>query len=364
MPRWSLFWVLMFLVLLAPISGLAKQKDPPLHKAVKAGSVEGVRAKILAGEDLSRRDEYNGYTALHLALSLGQREIALELIQRGADINARTPFAESPLILAIDKGYQDVIDILLTRNAKPAFHAPGPSALATAARKGDAQTVERLLTAGAPVNHQRLSGLTALHLAANFGHDNLVERLLVAGADINAVTPDGRTPAHFALQNQKFATATLLVKKGAAVSPASGELGEHATALLYRLAAQVSYDAGALEQAQNYLKLAKPVFESVKANAAVRADEFAGKVNKTRLLNVLSFAVAQTSANVQAQTSLSGSGVAGYTTRSPATDKQARDSYRGLILWIDNELKREDLVLQCLSSAGAGGDCFNKHPAK
>lgn len=63
--------------------------------------------------------------------------------------------------------------------------ADGPDELWTAARKGDAATVKRLLEAGVDVNAKTPYGATALSFAAEKGHVEIVKLLIAAKADVD-----------------------------------------------------------------------------------------------------------------------------------------------------------------------------------
>jgi hypothetical protein len=69
-----------------------------LAKAAREGDMVSLGGHLDAGDDLESR--LQGYTPLHLAILYGQASAALELIARGADINALDPQGESPLTLA------------------------------------------------------------------------------------------------------------------------------------------------------------------------------------------------------------------------------------------------------------------------
>lgn len=66
--------------------------------------------------------------------------------------------------------------------------------LLRAARRGDTQTVQRLLASGASVNACNQHGWTALMRAAQNGHTECVRLLLQAGANPNTASSGGWTP--------------------------------------------------------------------------------------------------------------------------------------------------------------------------
>ncbi len=69
-----------------------------LAKAAREGDMAALRKHLDAGADMEAR--LQGYTPLHLAVLYGQAEAALDLIGRGADVNARDPQGEDQLMLA------------------------------------------------------------------------------------------------------------------------------------------------------------------------------------------------------------------------------------------------------------------------
>ncbi len=67
-----------------------------LAKAARDGDMASLRKHLDAGADIEAR--LQGYTPLHLAIMDGRTEAALELIARGADVEARDPLGHDPLM--------------------------------------------------------------------------------------------------------------------------------------------------------------------------------------------------------------------------------------------------------------------------
>ncbi|HJT17623.1 MAG TPA: ankyrin repeat domain-containing protein, partial [Thermoanaerobaculia bacterium] len=106
-----------------------------------------------------------------LAIFFRHPELARDLIERGADVNAA---ANNPQAVA-------------------------PVHAAAAVR--DHATMKLLLERGANPNARQQQGFTAFHAAASHG-DILMAKLLVAhGADAHAKTDDGRTALDIAEKN-------------------------------------------------------------------------------------------------------------------------------------------------------------------
>jgi uncharacterized protein len=128
----------------------------------------------------------DGWTPLHLAAFFGHKDLALKLIERGAEVDARSTNAmkNTPL------------------------HA------ATAGRK--AELVQLLLDEGADVNARQQGGWTALHGAAQNGDRAIVEFLLAHGADLNARAENNQNPLDLALLKGWKDIAGLLEQLGGA----------------------------------------------------------------------------------------------------------------------------------------------------
>ena len=111
----------------------------------------------------------DGWTPLHLAAFFGHKELAIRLLERGAEVDARSANAmkNTPL------------------------HA------ATAGRK--TELVKLLLDEGADTNARQEGGWTALHAAAQNGDREIVEMLVAHGADLKARADNNQSALDLAL---------------------------------------------------------------------------------------------------------------------------------------------------------------------
>jgi ankyrin repeat protein len=108
----------------------------PLHSgcASRAGRLEVVRLLLERGADLSARTNI-GFTPLHRASSLDHTEVVRELVAHGADINAQADNGRSPLIITSAKGHLAAATVLLNAGAELALlDNAGDSALQWAER--------------------------------------------------------------------------------------------------------------------------------------------------------------------------------------------------------------------------------------
>lgn len=135
----------------------------------------------------------NGDTALLIAVNTFSNGVALELIERGADVNLAAD-GETPLHLAADSVNVDIARALIENGADiTATDSHGNTPLHKAAIDEDTDVLKILIQAGAPLNAQNHKGFTALALAAAEDMAGAVRMLLDNGADRTIQTNSGET---------------------------------------------------------------------------------------------------------------------------------------------------------------------------
>ena len=134
-------------------NGAIRAGETPLMLAARTARTDAVTVLLNAGAKIDAKETWNGQTALMWAAAGGNGAVVQALIDRGADIRARSNAGTTPLLFAV--------------------------------RKGDAASVRALLAAGADVTDTRPDGATPLLVAVINGHADLVDLLLDKGADPN-----------------------------------------------------------------------------------------------------------------------------------------------------------------------------------
>lgn len=138
------------------------------------------------------------------------------LFTKGADVNAKTSYGLTALMLASQEGHLDVVQVLLAKGAGVNVKSyNGGIALMLASEEGHLDVAQVLLAKGAEVNAKRNDGATALIQASQNGHLEVVQALLAKGADVNAKTNDGGSALDVAKAGGHADIEALLIQAGA-----------------------------------------------------------------------------------------------------------------------------------------------------
>ena len=203
--------------------------------------------------DLSKPSNTIG-PSIYYASEAGLLQLLKQLIQTGADVNARGGLYGNTLQAASYNGHQGIIHLLLDKGAD--INASGGqhgSALQAASFMGHENIVQILLDAGADVNAQGGECGNALHAASFMGHENIVQILLDAGADVNTQGGRSGNALHAASLRGHQEIVEILLDEGADVNTQDGYYGNSLQAASfwgYQNIVQILLDAGADVNAQ------------------------------------------------------------------------------------------------------------------
>ena len=188
--------------------------DSPLHVAVRSCQVEDVRKaldqQLMNVNCLNSRHE----TPLHLACSLGCKDIVVLLIAFGAD-----PFIkDSDGGIAYRRCSGEIIKLMnkILHHNNLWINGPdntdGDTLLHSAVRQGDLTNAQRLiLKQSISVNDINASYETPLHLACALGHKPIVHLLVTNGADMYKRDCYNNAPIHRAVAKGHVEVANILI---------------------------------------------------------------------------------------------------------------------------------------------------------
>ena len=113
-----------------------------LHRAARAGDIDGLKAMAASGVDVDGRDG-RGWTALMHAVNQGYTLLVPLLLEAGADVDIRAPDGATALFMAAAHGHSEIIEQLMKAGAELAAKGPkGKTAVEIArARYGDRDAV-------------------------------------------------------------------------------------------------------------------------------------------------------------------------------------------------------------------------------
>ena len=216
--------------LLCATSMLAGAQVPPtpadrarydgVFAAADRGDVAAIERALRAGARVDARDDY-ARTPLHVAAYAGRIEAMRALVAAGADANA------------LERDRYDIVTIAAVANDVPTLAAAlalgcsarnvtsryDGTALIAAAHLGHAEVVERLIAAGAPLDHVNNLGWTALIESIVLGdggarHTATLRALVEAGASVNLADRQGQTPLTLARARGYEEMARILERAG------------------------------------------------------------------------------------------------------------------------------------------------------
>ena len=139
---------------------------------------------------------------------------AVQLIDQGADVNARSSDGTTALLWAVHYDELPLIERLLKAHADVRLiNDYGASALSQAAGYGDTAVMEKLLTAGADAESANADGQTPLMIIARTDNVAAAELLIRHGANVNAVEKwRGQTALHWAAAQGQAAMVRELLR--------------------------------------------------------------------------------------------------------------------------------------------------------
>jgi ankyrin repeat protein len=167
-------------------------------------------ATLIAASPVAQAGAYDDLMA---AAANNQTETVLELLGKGLDVNTTDRDGTTLAMIAARTNNHELLDFLLrNRVSLLKRNRYGDDAVMLSAYNGDLEAVQKLVKAGAWINHD---GWTPLHYAAFQGHAPVVAYLLENGAEIDAKAANQQTALMMAALNGHSDVALLLKQKGA-----------------------------------------------------------------------------------------------------------------------------------------------------
>jgi ankyrin repeat protein len=177
---------------------------------------------IRKGAVVDARDSSTGRTAAYLA-AMGGHITTLEILfDAGADILQVAASGASLLFAAIGGGHSATARWLIARSGGALLTMPGDekeSPIGLAISLGSSELLDALLDAHVDPN-RRCGDTYPLPLAAAMQRTEALERLINAGADLEICLPDGRTTLLIAASKGATPIVDILLRHGASLDAA------------------------------------------------------------------------------------------------------------------------------------------------
>jgi len=140
-----------------------------LHLACKSGNIELIEYLLNSGLDINQQI-FLGYTPLFYAVENNKKDAVEYLIKKNADINAKVKFwyyktiNRTVLHIACDKGYYDIVKLLLDNNINLITEEEEANPLHYACQAGNVEIVKLLLERGFDINQKTNSSSNHLRI--------------------------------------------------------------------------------------------------------------------------------------------------------------------------------------------------------
>ncbi|RUS76171.1 hypothetical protein EGW08_016083 [Elysia chlorotica] len=206
----------------ARIDAVNSDSATALHRAAALNKVEVVKFLVERGARINRKDKDN-YTPLLLAATYGNTPTVELLLAKGADYSVMDKYDKTAIFMAAEENKLEVLQKLLSETKVKMLIDESDcydnSPLHIAAQKGYLDIVQCLLKNGADLDNKNEEEETPLHLAAKHGRTNIVRELIKTDTMIvNDEDENSNTPLHLAAQYGHHKLAKVLLDLGADVS--------------------------------------------------------------------------------------------------------------------------------------------------
>lgn len=247
----------------ADINGCNVYHETALSVAAQEGNMAAVDMLLSHHGILAELADTSGQTPLFWACCNNHPDVVKKLMgQQKVDINRKKDNGMTPFIAAVTSGHIEVVDVLLSEEETIDHNSctlDGRTALMLATanghntmverllgittidlaaqdnrrmtsllfgiKAGAKSIVERLIAAGASIDHQGPDDLTPLATASDMGLEDIARLLLDHGADPTILDNRGWTCLHWAAQGGHFAITKLLLADGRVAPSLASHVG-------------------------------------------------------------------------------------------------------------------------------------------
>ena len=204
----------------------------PLQAALIKGEADIALTLLQNGANINAPDN-SGWSPLHRAATFGHLAASKFLLEHRAEVNLQAnDDCLTPLHLAALAGEVEICRLLLMHGADlDKMDVNQGTPLHFAFRSGKPEVARFLIEQGANAMSRDRQGNTSLHMASRQGHLDLVDMLLEGGMDVNARNAGEETPLNLVSGDGHLEVTRFLIERGADVNCCDkGETALHSAA--------------------------------------------------------------------------------------------------------------------------------------
>jgi ankyrin repeat protein len=191
-------------------------QNRPLISAIDKGNLAEVEALLRTAID---PNDFAGthFAAIHAAAAKGNVRIVQALLASGVDVNLADNHLQrqTPLFYAIDWGLLHMVKFLIDKGANVnarTWHGYSPLHMAAGSHENSLQMVRLLVKHGADINAAAMNQTTVLESAVQSDNPKVLEFLLKSGANPEAITYFGATIINDAVLGEREDTVKVLLR--------------------------------------------------------------------------------------------------------------------------------------------------------
>lgn len=163
-------------LLVLPVAGVASDLNKKLLSAINNNNQLFIKTQMQAG--LKPDHRINSETLLMIAAREGKYELVSLLVEKGADVNAKSSKGHNAMSFSSRYGHLRIVQYLLNHGAEVNISNNNNwTPLLKAARGGHLEVVDYLLAHDADIRSRNSGGLDAVALARRYGHKKVVKYL-------------------------------------------------------------------------------------------------------------------------------------------------------------------------------------------
>ncbi|XP_041374024.1 uncharacterized protein LOC121387078 isoform X1 [Gigantopelta aegis] len=214
------------------LNSSGKSQTDKLDSSGKSQTVLIVQSLVLKGANVNAKDTFLN-TPLHIAAEISSVECVEFLIEKGAEVNVTNKSGKTPLHSAVmpiiflynsrghcfKKECLKLVQLLHKKGANlNATDINGNTPLHIAAENNSVECVNYLVEQKSDVDLQNANGKTGLHLASESDYADVILELIQRGADLSVRDSHSNTPLDLAIKSGAVKSARLLVEHGASLA--------------------------------------------------------------------------------------------------------------------------------------------------